>query len=302
MAKQNISFLYARVSKRPIISQNSQTGEYAYGMVYVDTVRGLRSVEDGINYVRHDHPLIMSMDKGIIEKIVDWQENDMVFIKGVVTTKTIMKTSYCPDCKDADGNAIPNEVRGNLVYVTPIYVEKVKSYGEDKKAAIEDLVINREISNQIYVVGTLIREPKIFTTKKGLQITQYPVAINRKFTIQSDDPTFKTDWPIVKSYGEKAREDKIYLRMGAEILVDGFLQARTVHRRCKCKNCSKEYEWADHLMELVPYDTEYIKGHKSEEEVIGEHQKSVEEIKQYLFSSGLKDDLDEDLKSADTYE
>lgn len=300
MAKQNLTFLYARVSKRPVVSQNTSTGEYIYTMVYVDTVRGLRSVEDGVNYVRHDHPLIMSMDRSIIEKMVDWRENDMVFIKGVVTTKTIMKTSYCPDCKDESGNPIPNETRGNLVYVTPIYVERIKSYGEDKNRAIEDLVDNREISNQIYVVGTLIREPKIFTTKKGLQITQYPIAINRKYTIQSDDPTYRTDWPIVKSYGEKAREDKIYLQLGAEVLIDGFLQARTVHRKCKCKSCQKEYEWSDHLMELVPYDTEYIKGHKSEEQVVAESQKSVEEIKQYLFTSGLKDELDEDLRSTDT--
>ena len=36
-----------------------------------------------------------------------------------------------------------------------------------------DIVNNREISNQAYVMGTLITEPKLFTTKRGIQITQY---------------------------------------------------------------------------------------------------------------------------------
>ena len=234
--------------------------------------------------------------------MADWRINDIVLIKGVVTSKTISKSSYCPHCTDDDGNATKNTVNGNLVYVTPIYVKKIESYGEDKQAAIEDLVNNREISNQIYVMGTLIKDPKLFTTKKGVQITQYPLAINRKFTIRTDDPNIRTDWPICKSYGEKAREDKIFLRHQAEVIIDGFLQARTVHRHAKCACCGKDYEWKDHMMELVPYDVEYVSGHKSEEEVKAESEKSVEELKQMLFNTGYKDDIDDDLKSDDLSE
>lgn len=300
MAKLNLVLLYARVSKTPVIAKNKETGAYSYGMVYVDAVRGLRQVEDGVNYIRHDHPLIMSMESEILDEISKWKENDIVLIKGVVTTKTIMKTSFCPECTDEKGNASKNQTRGSLVYVTPIKVNRIASYGDDKKAAIEDIVNNREISNQIFVYGTLIREPKIFTTKKKLQITQYPIAINRKFTIRADDPNFRTDWPFVKSYGEHAREDKIFLQQGAEIIVDGFMQARTVHRKCKCAKCGKIYEWADHLMELVPYDTEYVKGHKSEEQVKAEYQKNIEDIKQQIFNAGVTEDLEEEFKSEDT--
>ena len=300
MGRQNIAFMYARVHKEPIISRDKETGEYNYGMVYVDTVRGLRSVEDDVRYVKHDHPLIMSREKEHLDKMSEWKENDIVYIKGVVTTKTINKTSYCPNCTDAEGNATKNVVKGNFVYITPIFSEKVKSYGEDKVAAKDDLVNHREIGNQLYVLGTLVKEPKLITTKRGIQITQYPIALNRKFTIRTDDPNIRTDWPIVKPYGERAREDKIYLQLGADILLDGFIQARTVHRKMKCPHCEQEYVWDDHSMELVAYDVEYVSGHKSREQVEAEAQQSVEDLKQKLFDSGYKDTLDDNLRSDDT--
>ena len=299
MGRQNIAFLYARVSKRPIISRDAESGEYNYGMAYVDTVRSLRPVDDGIKFVKHDHPLIMSREKDILDQMCEWEENDIVLVKGVVTSKTIPKTSFCPHCTDENGNATKNTKNGNLVYITPIYVRKEKSYGEDKKSAIEDIVNNREISNQVYVMGTLVRDPKLITVKKGIQIAQYPLAINRKFTIRTDDPNIKTDWPIVKNYGEKAREDKIFLQLGAEVIIDGLLQARNITRHAVCDKCGQTYDWVDHCMELVPYDVEYVSGHKSEEQVKAESQKEVEDIKQMLFKTGYQDEIGDEYKSED---
>lgn len=298
MGRQNIAFLYGRVSKTPVIQKDPGTGQYVFGMVYIDTVRSSRAVDDGLNFVKHEHPLVITREADIAEKIADWQVNDMVFIKGVVTSKTMQKRSYCPNCHDEAGNSTVNAAKGNLVYITPIFAERIRSY-TDKQEAVEDLVKNREISNQVYVVGTLIQEPKIFTTKRGIQITQYPIAINRKYTIRDDDPSIRTDWPIVKSYGEQARNDKVYLKYQAEVLVDGFLQARTVRRKVKCKNCGEIYEYADHAMEIVPYDVEYLTGYRSRDEVEAEKQQSVEAIKQGLFESGTRDTLDENMTSTD---
>ncbi len=298
MAKQNIAFLYGRVSKLPIISKNEETNEYIYGMTYIDTVRGYRAVGDELKFVKHDHPLIMSAESEILNKMQTWKENDIVFIKGVITSRHLKKTSFCPDCTDEDGNPFRNDVLGNIVYVTPIYAEKVRSY-DTKMEAVEDVVKNREISNQIYIYGTLLRDPKIFTTARKLQICQYPIAINRKLTIRTDDPTIKTDYPIVKSYGEQARDDKTYLKYQAEVIVDGFLQARTVTRKITCKNCGKQYEWHDHCMEIVPYAMEYVKGYKSEDEIIEETKKSAEEYKQMLYNTATTDIMDEAMKSDD---
>lgn len=302
MGRQNITFLYGRVTKPPTIKLDAVTGEPTLGLVYVDVVRSLRPVGDDKKFVVHDAPLVLTREKALIGRISQWKENTIVFIKGTVSTRRINKTSFCPHCTDEDGNPTRNTIEGTLVYVTPIYVSTVKDYGQDKRAAVEDVVENREISNQILVLGTLLTDPKLFTTKQKIQITQYKVALNRKFTIRTDDPTVKTDYPIVKSYGEQALKDKTYLRYQADVLIDGFLQSRTVTRKTKCPCCGNIYEWKDGAMELVPYDVEYVKGHKSNEEVEGEQNKTVEEYMQYLFNSQFKDNLDgdnDDFKSDD---
>lgn len=300
MGRQNITFMYARVHRLPQINKDLETGEYQYGTVYLDTVRGLREVEDELKYVKHDFPLVMSREKEILDEMSRWEENDIVLLKGVITSKAISKTSYCPHCADEDGKPWANEVKSNLVYVTPIFVEKLKSFGDDKRAAVEDIVKHREISNQLYVLGRVLKDPKLFTTKKNVQITQYPIALNRKFTIRTDDPSIRTDWPIVKSYGERARDDKLYLQHESDVLIDGFVQARTVTRKMVCPHCGQLYEWHDNSMEVAAYDVEYVSGYKTREQVEAEAQgRSVEELKQMLFETGYKDELEENLQSAD---
>lgn len=301
MSRQNIAFMLARVRKAPSISKNLETGEYNHAMCYVDVVRSLRPIDDGVKFVKHDYPLIISREKEIIDEMETWEENSIIYLKGTLSTRKIVKASYCPKCEDEDGNATKNEYEGNLVYITPIYTKKIKDY-DNKQEAIDHLINNREISNQIYILGTLLKDPKLITTKQGVQITQYPIAINRKFTIRTDDPSIRTDYPIVKSYGEQAREDKTYLKYQADVIIDGFIQARTLTRKCKCKKCGEIYEWKDHAMELVPYDVEYVSGYKTKEEAEEEYQHSIEEYKQMLFNSGFKDELDEELSSDDVKE
>ena len=79
--RQNLVFLYARVSKPPALSRNRETGEYNYGMVYLDCVRGLREVDDGVRFVKHDYPLIISREKNMLDNIAKWKENDVVLVK-----------------------------------------------------------------------------------------------------------------------------------------------------------------------------------------------------------------------------
>lgn len=299
MGRQNIAFLYARVARDPIIKKDLETGELLHGTVYLDVVRGRREVDDDVRFVKHDKPMLFTSEKNIVEAMCEWKENSIVLVKGVLTTNKIKKTSYCPNCTDDDGKPTKNLTEGNWVYITPIFVQKIMDC-DDKASAVEEITNKREISNQIYVLGTVLKDPKLITTKKGTQFTQYPIAINRKFIIRADDPSIKTDWPIVKSYGEQAREDRTYLKYQAEVIIDGFLQARTIRRKRACDCCGQIYQWEDNAMELVPYDVEYVSGYKTKEEAEAEYQHTVEEYKQMLFDSGHRDILDDELKSSDT--
>lgn len=299
MGKVNIAYIYGRVSKKPIVQIDKDTGEYVYGMVYLDTVRSLRPIEDDVRYVKHDHPLIISREKEILDNMRNWDENDMIFVKGVISTKMIPKSSFCPECQDEAGNPTKNIIKGNLIYITPIYAEKVKSF-EDKMEAIDDLIQNREISNQIYVLGTLIHDPQFFTTKRGLRICQYQLALDRKFKIRTDDLSIKADWPVVKTYGDMACDDKLHLTEGSVIIADGFLQARTVTRHIKCAHCGKIYDFKDHSMEIVPYAVEYVEKCKETAEIEAEgNGRSVEQQKQILYNSGIRDEAPEGIAASD---
>ena len=299
MARQNSVYQYLRVAKPPHVGRNLETGEVTYCMCYGDIIRSVRDAHDNVKYVKHSYPLIMSKNPEIAEKMSKWEENDIVYLKGVISSAMIPKKSYCPNCKDADGMPTANITKGLLVFVNPIYVNTVK-HCADKKEGCKELLDNKEVSNQVLIMGTVCSDPKEFVTKKGLAVTQYQLAINRKFHIKSDDPSVRTDWPWVKSYGEQAVEDRMRLMKGSDVLIDGFLQARTIHRKKKCEHCGQIYEWEDRAMELVPYDVEYVKGtYKTDEMLEAENNQKVEDIRQQIYDNLMHDHLEEEEDTED---
>lgn len=293
MARQNRAFLYGRVQKAPVFKKNAD-GELVHGMCYIQVVRGVREDKDA-SYMKYDKPLLMSMEKHILERMATWEVNDIVLIKGMLVTKKIRKSSKCPNCVDENGNPTKNSVEGNIVYINPIHVMKIKSYGaedEGKRLAVQDVVENKEISNQMFIYGTLVHEPQLYKLKSKLAVSQYQIAINRDFFIKTDDPTIKADYPYVKTYGKQATEDKMRLQQSSQVIIDGYIQARSVKRATTCCKCNQEYRWLDRCMEIVPFEVEYVKGtYKSDEDLVAEQDKEVEEIRKQIFGSAVDPEM-----------
>jgi hypothetical protein len=292
--KLNEVFLRGRVQQTPKIVKGPD-GEYAFGYVTLDVVRGLRSVGDNADKLQHNYPIVLSREKEQLDEISKWETNDVVLVQGVLSTKNVQKTRICPYCTDADGNQTQFKTPYLTVYVTPKYCEKIRSYGDDEAAkikAMEDVVEHREISCKALVYGVILKDPKFLVTKNKTQITQYPIATNRKFLIRTDDPSVKTDYPWVKAYGENARNDKTFLHYQSEIEIDGFLQTRRTHPVVTCPMCGKSWKIDDTSMELVPYATEYIANFRTPEDVENEMRLKVEEYKQMLFDSAEEDEGD----------
>lgn len=314
MARENIVFLLGSVAKEPKIVKNGD--EYVYGMAYVNVGRGTREVGDKRDYMKCDNPIIMTRDSQWVKEMETWHENDIVEIKGVIASKKIKKASFCPHCNTKNVNP------GALVYVNPIFAEK-RCHLDSAQECLQYIAAHREISNQIFVFGRLCGEPKKLTSKNGLTVTQYQIALNRKFRIKSDSPDIKTDYPWVKSYGKNAMEDKRHLHVGSEVYVDGCLQARSVLRHCVCgqvyddKNkpmkdekgnpvinseagCGKRYDWEDRALELVPYDVEYISDYYTDEDIENmEEEKRIKKLQKMGFSSDAAED---DVLSAEDIE
>ncbi len=297
MARLNLAFMYGLIEKEPFIRKD-ENGEPVHAMSYVHVVRGYRDDHANKYYMKHDHPLVISLEKKQVKEMATWKPNDTVLIKGTITSKFIDKPSYCPTCRDENGNSVVNMAKGILMFVTPVFCRKIAHF-DTKDEAVKDIIKSREVSNLAYLHGYLIKDPTYFKTKHETIVTQYQIGADRKLRIRTDSPDIRTDWPYIKSYGDQAIEDKMRLRQGSEIYLDGVVQARTVHRKTKCRCCGQIYEWEDQTMELVPYAVEYITNYMTDNMLEQEKGKMAEDIRQELFDFFVKDTITEDENSED---
>ena len=258
MAKHNQVILNGQVSIPPRVVTD-ENGHPVRAMCGIDVMHGNRDFGNNIDNIKYDVPLIMTSEEAMIKKIANLKKGDMVEIKGTITTRDITKRTTCKFCGHK------HEKAGNLVCVTPIYVEKRESELSDEKG--KRLLRDRcEISNLVTVIAPLCRDPQLYRTENGTAVTTYQLAIRRKFRIKKD-ADIRTDFPWVKSYGQIAENDAKSLKKGSYVFIDGRIQVRQLKRVQECENCGKVYEWSDSATEIVPYAVEYLRDYFTVEEI-----------------------------------
>jgi len=276
MARHNYVFLYGRVTKNPKIITDAE-GNYLRGTAILTTIRGDRSVDDDtLSNIQYDCPVILTKNQDLIHEMATWHENDMVEIKGTISTRNITRTTVCKHC------AHQNSKAGVLLYITPIYLSAVERDLIEEQC-FELLKKKAEISNQCIVAGNVCNEPQFYRHANGLCQTQYQIALNRKFRVKEDPPELKTDFPWIKSQGEAAESDVKFLVKGSSVLVDGMIQTRKFVQKTVCEECGQEYEYKDDAMEIVPHCTEYLLNCRTSEEIEEMENDSTDEIFQRLF-------------------
>ena len=279
MARLNVVLLFGTVLVKPRIIKKPD-GTYIYGMTQLNVLRGNRKVGNHTVGIKADNPTVIAREPEILEQWLEWEEGDVVEVKGTLATTPLQKKlPVCGNCGKHD-----NIITGTLVYVNPISVTRW-CHPRDKEEAQKLLVANREISNCCWGFGTLVRDPKRITPTSGLVVTQYQVAMNRKYRIRTDPPETKADYPWVKAYGITAEDNWRRLHVGSEIYFDGYLQARNVNRHTKCQGCGSDIEWKDRAIEIVPYENaiEYIGEYYSDEEVEAHEAERLRQAREAVF-------------------
>ena len=132
----------------------------------------------------------MSGNPAMIEEMAKWKENDMVEVKGAVTTKDINKSTKCKECGHV------NISKGMSCLL--IQFMHVRETGITKEEGQKLLKKRCEISNVVVLIGKLCRDPEYIYTPRGTLVTQYQLAVNRKFHIKEDAPNIRTDYPWIK--------------------------------------------------------------------------------------------------------
>ena len=145
-----------------------------------------------------------------------------------------------------------------MIYFSPIFAEKVRSFEEQGEA--HSCVLNRaEISNTVFLLGNLTCEPIQWYVEKK-PYTRYQLAINRKYCPKGlQEVTERTDYPWVYSFGQQAVDDYKVLHTGSSVFVDGTLRTRKYKETYKCKECGEEFDVPCRTIDVLSHDTEYLR-------------------------------------------
>jgi len=234
-----------------------KTGEPLRAMVIIRVLRRPTNNQGFDAKIYLDNPIIRTRNKEMIEVLSQLKANDMVDVKGVLTSKEVNKKTICPEC----GAEVIN--KGNIVYITPIFICR-REIGVSDGEGMRLLKERCEVSNEVDVIGNVCREPHYYTDGNGREYAQYQLAVNRRFHIKEDADEIRTDYPWIKTFGRQALEDSKHLRIGSSVYINGALQTREIKRRSECPSCFLEYEWNDAVTEIVPYYIGYLKNCMSE--------------------------------------
>ncbi len=80
--------------------------------------------------------------------------------------------------------------------------------------------------NKCMIIGNLGRDPEMRYTPSGQAVTQFTVAVNRRWKGQNEDWQEETEWFRVVVWAERAERVAERLRKGNKVYVEGRIQTR----------------------------------------------------------------------------
>jgi single-strand DNA-binding protein len=80
--------------------------------------------------------------------------------------------------------------------------------------------------NKCMIIGNLGRDPEMRYTPSGQAVTQFSVAVNRRYPDQQGEWQEETEWFRVVVWRERAERAAEQLRKGHKVYVEGRLQTR----------------------------------------------------------------------------
>lgn len=259
MARANTVYLYGWLVGPPKIWLQENEKEYRACKFYLLTARSSYENDEYFKKgkIRWDNICIYTKNPDLIGHIVkhisgNGVNNDMVFVKGTLCTKEVIKKGVCPEC-----GSINTKEDGVVIYIDPVFVEE-REKGVTEEEATKLLMKKREISNSVIIEGTLCREPVYYKDEStGLETCQIQIASNRLRRIKEDPAEKKTDYPWIKAYGPKTKEYSEVLSTNSSIFVEGAIQTRVATPSMMCENCGAIFERQEQSTDIVPFHIEY---------------------------------------------
>ena len=81
--------------------------------------------------------------------------------------------------------------------------------------------------NKILVIGNVGRDPEMRYTPNGNAVTNFSVAVNRRYTPAGGEPQEETEWFRVTAWNRLAEQCNQYVTRGRKVYVEGRLKSST---------------------------------------------------------------------------
>lgn len=276
MARHNDVRLYGCVADNPIVISDDD-GNVVSARVHLAVIKNQRN--DNFNdpeSILYDWPMINSYEPVMAQKIAKLNLYDVVELQGVLVTQKCVKITYCSFC------GAKNETEGVSEYVYPLFLEKRNTESLTQKQAVQEIVKNQPISNNISIVGNLCNDPNYYISQeKKVETTTFQIGSERQMFLKFDDPEIRSDYPHIRAYGKEAAKAYISLYTGSSILIEGYLHSRTFLRKSTCcePSCKNEYQWEDTITEVIPYTIQNLSNYTNPKDADPAKLKYIEEAR-----------------------
>ncbi len=238
MSRENTITLMGEVATTPVVFFNETHKNFRISF----TVKTIRR-NGRIDFPRANvYGLTEDEAKGYFAKL---KEGTFVVVRGMICTKMIPKKFRCDRC--------------GVIMEFETLVTEVISFG--KPLCLEgkyEPIQLAEFANNLSVIGTVCTDVIGRDSGNGVSLTQYQVAINRKYRVAEHEGVTKSDYPWVKSFANQADEDLKRLRKSSKIYIAGSLQTREMPRFVICENCSSRIDYTEMVAEIIPSEVEYL--------------------------------------------
>jgi single-strand DNA-binding protein len=111
--------------------------------------------------------------------------------------------------------------------------------------------------NKVMVIGNLGRDPELRFTAAGQAVSNFSIAVNRRWKTSDGEQREGTEWFNIVAWGNLAEICGQYLRKGSKVYIEGRLQSR------KWEDDQGQERWRT---EVVARDMLMLDGRREEQE------------------------------------
>ena len=81
--------------------------------------------------------------------------------------------------------------------------------------------------NKVLLIGNVGRDPEMRYTPSGSAVTNFSLAVNRRYTPQNGEPQEETEWFDITAWNRLAETCNNYVVRGMKVYVEGRLRSRS---------------------------------------------------------------------------